>query len=280
MPAPEHSGSQRINLSKSDYKLLSALGARFHVPELAESQEALARWFNTPFGRTLVGFEAEACKQISPRTPGYRAAQLAVSPDCSLMQGFTQQHKFTLTARDQLSGGCVCDFKRLPLPSDSIDAFLLHHVLDFTPEPHEVLGEVARTVAPGGHIVVIGFNPYSFFGMSKWVAGLFSSQQVWRHNSLRKSRVVDWLRLLGFKMLTVQVGGTPTPVTNLSDRDSSRIVKRATADAFYVLFARKQATPLTPVRHPRWASAKVHPVPGLRAVGDNCRRTKRGSNQN
>ena len=50
---------------------------------------------------------------------------------------------------------------RLPVDSDSIDAVLLPHTLDFSDRPHEILREVDRVLRANGHVVhLAGYEPH------------------------------------------------------------------------------------------------------------------------
>ena len=40
----------------------------------------------------------------------------------------------------------------------------VHHLLDFAESPQDILREIARVTLPMGHIVLVGFNPLSFWG--------------------------------------------------------------------------------------------------------------------
>ena len=53
----------------------------------------------------------------------------------------------------------------LPIATQSIDLVLLPHVLEFAEEPHAVLREVDRVMMPEGRLVIVGFNPWSLWGM-------------------------------------------------------------------------------------------------------------------
>lgn len=47
----------------------------------------------------------------------------------------------------------------LPLASDSVDVLVLHHTLDVTRHPQQVLRESVRVLRPGGTLLLVGFDP-------------------------------------------------------------------------------------------------------------------------
>jgi ubiquinone/menaquinone biosynthesis C-methylase UbiE len=55
---------------------------------------------------------------------------------------------------------------KLPLPDASVDVVTLFQVLEHTPEPEQLLDEVARVLKPGGTAVITVRNKYSLFGWS------------------------------------------------------------------------------------------------------------------
>ncbi|HCV78686.1 MAG TPA: SAM-dependent methyltransferase, partial [Pseudomonas sp.] len=90
----------------------------------------------------------------------------------------------------------VCEEGAWPLGEHAADVVLLQHGLDFSLAPHRLLREAALSVRPGGHLVVVGINPWSLWGMRHYLA----------RDALRKarcfgpSRVGDWLSVLGFAL--------------------------------------------------------------------------------
>jgi SAM-dependent methyltransferase len=86
----------------------------------------------------------------------------------------------------------------LAVASDSVDAVFLPHTLETTADPHGLLREVDRVLRPDGHIVVVGFNPWGWWGARHVVAreGFPPGAQ----RMISEGRLHDWLRLLDFKV--------------------------------------------------------------------------------
>ena len=59
----------------------------------------------------------------------------------------------------------------LPFDAQSIDLILLPHALEFIDNPHEVLREVDRVLRPEGRVLILGFNPWSLFGLRRVWSG-------------------------------------------------------------------------------------------------------------
>ena len=87
-------------------------------------------------------------------------------------------------------------FHELPFEAQSIDLCVVPHILEFTPQPHEILREIDRVMRPEGRILIIGFNPWSLFGVKKLWA---SKGYPWQGQFVSLVRMKDWLQLLGFE---------------------------------------------------------------------------------
>lgn len=252
------------------------------MPNLALAQHDLVAWLSGPVGEAVFRHEALVCAEEAFKVLGYRAVQLGISPGHSLLVNLSQQHKFVLAPLQDRSASCVCDYAAMPLPSNTIDVVLLHHALEFSPNPHQLLNEVARVVTAGGHLIIVVFNPFSLFGLFKWGAAL-TKRTVWRHHSLRMARLTDWLQLLGFQITATRRGWRGRRVCA---KGSSGVTRRARlyarlgswigADAFYVIIARKQVAPLSLLRPAHWPSVKVPAFGGLKSVGTSDRQQTNG----
>ena len=243
------------------------------MPGLDVSQHELIEWLDSPTGQSLYQQERLFCFDKIFKLPGYRAAQLGVSPGHSLLDGLGQSHKCILSPMVSEQASCVCDYESLPLPSNTLDVIVLHHALEFSPRPHNLLNEAARVVVAGGHIIIVSFNPYSFFGLTKWAAGMFSKRQLWRHHSLRTARLIDWLQLIGFQVVTTRPRGKPATTDTEQNINGAQLpgwIRRQIAvRAFSVIVARKQVAPLSPVRQLHWSGVNVPVFGGLKSVGND-----------
>ena len=142
----------------------------------------------------------------------------------------------------------------LPLRDDSMDVVLLHHALEFSPDPHCLLREAHRVLAPRGHLLVLGFNPWSALGIAVALRGLWRGN-CWHHaRTLGAWRLRDWLRLLGSEVQQVRhCSGVPSVGGERVFRWASAWAGFATRrnwplGGVYVVHARKQVAPLTPQR--------------------------------
>ncbi|MGS2722280.1 class I SAM-dependent methyltransferase [Porticoccus sp. GXU_MW_L64] len=234
------------------------LAKYFRPYPLAESQHVLQQWLTTPAGEYLLGKERELLARL-PHLHGYHMMELGLSPQGSLLEQFDNLHRFTLSPTTSRAAGAVAELTALPLPSDTIETVIAHHILEFSPKPHMVLNEMARVVAPGGHIVLFVLNPFSVRGLLKWPMALFSKFPLYRHHSLRLGRTIDWLRLLSFKPVAVKRGG----FGSLQEHSDSTWLRRwgyglgLPGGAFYTIVARKQVAKVIPPKADLLKNLKV-----------------------
>ena len=167
----------------------------------------LERWFNEPLGATLLREEQDALSDALGGLFGYYLAQLCAPGLPTLPLPDRRIKSRVLVARDKPGGSdgdWLCgDPLQLPIASDSVDAVLLQHTLDFSPDPHQVLREADRILIPEGRLLVIGFNPWGLWGI--WHLLARRRRRVpWCGRFLSQHRVQDWLSLLGFELELVR----------------------------------------------------------------------------
>lgn len=235
--------------------------------------ESLESWYQSPAGEQLLAMEREQLRDSLRLHPGFRAMSLQVCGAMDLLEDAPQLHRFALSNLASAPCAALTDFDALPLPSNTIDVVLMHHVLDYCELPHEALNEAARVVTPSGHLVVFGFNPYSWMGLFKWPMRVASGNQLWRFRLLSLWRVKDWLRLLGFVTEEVHYGcfAAPLPsrpVLQFLQR-GERLLRKSGLPfgSYYMIVARKQVARPVSSGKPAWLPRGIAPV----KLGDSSR---------
>lgn len=258
-------------LFKAPHKLVETLGNFFQrhwgVPAFEQVSLDMQDWFNSPLGQALLAEEKEAITDAVQNQFGYFLLHLGLK-DCSqLIEASRISHRFCLHphTRQDNPPGALADFHQLPLPDDSMDLVLLHHSLEFSQYPHQVLREASRVLMPRGLLVIVVFNPWSFWGLWGRVARMFSRNTQWRHQYLSQSRLVDWLHLLEMQPVSVYRGYFRPPFSRPSfiqhlqwlEPWGRKWGKRLgfPRGGFYMLVASKERIPLTLIK-PRWQKEK------------------------
>ncbi len=233
--------------------------------------EALNRWFETDMGKMVLEHEREVLQQVVEGLFGYYLLELGWLCD---MPSYTQASPirgfYRINPCHDAESQLVAMPEAVPIATDSVDAVVLPHTLDFADDPRQVLREVERILIPEGLVVIVGFNPYSLWGLRRRLPGA-SQRLPWRGHFISWGRVQDWLSLLGFDIEQTRnlLFRPPWKKAFLHRRFHrlDRIAQRYLAGfaGVYVLVAVKRVSTLTPVGL-RWklrrrpARAPVQPV--------------------
>jgi len=215
---------------------------------------AIDDWPRTELGRHIVGLEQQMVDQLLPDLFGFHLMQMGFSTDTPLYANSMIRHRFTMApapGRGQVSA--LSDAEALPIDSDSIDVLILHHALEFSANPHQLLREAARVVVPHGHVLILGFNPWSLLSARALLSRRFG-HPVWRFDHLSARRVSDWLRLLDFNIDSVHYSGHALPVNHQTVLAHQSGIERLGSrwslpwGARWMIHACKQVNTMTPVR--------------------------------
>jgi SAM-dependent methyltransferase len=172
----------------------------------ADPLTALDAWYRSPLGRGVAEAEADCLESLLEDAFGYFLLQVgAAEPFVSALDACRIRHRLWLqTEAGALTGatpGRVLPLKgelaRLPFAADSVDAVVLPHSLDFSPDPHRVLREVDRVLVAEGRVFLFGFNSLSTWGVRR-VWPRRRGVVPWCGSRLTLFRVCDWLKLIGF----------------------------------------------------------------------------------
>ena len=123
-------------------------------------------WCRSALGRKVFEAEKMSVEGIISRMFGYHILQIGLEEHQDLISDSPAGHKIMFSSK--WSPGLakpVANCEKLPIASDSIDSIVLYHALDFTNDCHELLREATRILRPGGNMLVIGFNPFSVWGL-------------------------------------------------------------------------------------------------------------------
>lgn len=177
-------------------------------------------WSQTPLGGKLLREEQAWLDETLQDVFGYHAVQMGPmpldalrsnrmssrvrmlwgeSPDTAPGEGprvLPMEHDNTSLAQQSAIVGSTRD---LPFLAESVDLLVLPHTLEVSEDPHHLLREAQRVLIPEGKIVIVGFNPLSFWGLRR------SCRSVARfppagHAWMSLGRVKDWLKLLNFDL--------------------------------------------------------------------------------
>jgi SAM-dependent methyltransferase len=228
-----------------------------HGPQpLGQSMEAMKGWETSPLGKAIFKQQQEQLDDLLAELFGYHLLEMSSFDRPHISAASRINHRFKLAP--------VADFGGRAL--SELDVVLLHHVLEYATNPHQILREANRVLISRGHLIIVGFQPWSLQGGYKLLAQWLSAGSVWRRSSLQASRIKDWLRLLDCEPVALMSGFHRMPVNHagLLEKFSfwERLCQKIKSPfgGYYILLARKDVIAMTPIK-PAWS--KFNPVAGL-----------------
>src|SRR5687767_13336398 len=149
----------------------------------------LQDWFATPLGEYLLERERAYLDEVTPDIFGFHAVQLGL-PGVDLLRENRITHRVRVARVGEPDVFAACH--ELPFATQSVDLVLLPHVLEFAAEPHAILREVDRIMMPEGRIIIVGFNPWSLWGLRSTL-GLSRGELPWNGRFVLLTRSSVWL---------------------------------------------------------------------------------------
>src|SRR5258706_1723102 len=167
----------------------------------------LQGWFETPLGRYLLDQGREYLDAVTPDFFGFQALEGGMRK-CGLLRASRIAHRMRVAHVD--NPDVYARGHELPFATQSIDLVVLPHVLEFATEAHAILREVDRVMMPEGRIIIVGFNPWSLWGLRSAI-GPARGAFPWSGRFVSLPRVKDWLGLLGFDVSAGRLIGYAPP---------------------------------------------------------------------
>jgi SAM-dependent methyltransferase len=224
------------------------------VNNFNERSVALESWYSRGNGRYILDQTRAALQEMLTTSFGYHILQMGITRQHRLFDDSLINHKIYLSGRIGGDVGLVARGDALPLEGDSIDTLVAHHCLDFASDPHQVLREMQRVLAPQGQLMIIGFNPYSLLRCSTLLRGL-SRESLWHHHHpISNNRLTDWLRLLGCEvqsthhLYAVPPAGAGKLQQRVAQCDLWSRERNLPVGGLYIVHAIKQVSALHPPR--------------------------------
>ncbi len=220
----------------------------------------LRQWYDQGLGQWLLEAERRELDGILPNLFGYHLVQVGHMVAQDLLHSSRISHRVVLdsSAAEEAAGGpdLLARPDALPLQRDSVDVVVLPHILEFEAHPHELLREVERVLVAEGHVVILGFNPWSLWGVWRLLRRR-RGHPPWYGVFRGVLRLKDWLALLGFDVVMVRNYFYRPPLRHAGLMRRLGFLERLGRrwwpylGGAYVLVARKRVVTLTPIK-PRW----------------------------
>lgn len=212
----------------------------------------LDAWFGSSLGRVLLAAERAVVGAALEDVFGRQFLQLGHWGAAETFLPLARTPRQALVAEPGERGACVSHAAQLAIQTQSVDAVLLPHTLEFEPEPQAVIREVDRVLVGEGHVLVLGFEPVGPWALRHLLArGSFPPGLV---GTLSRRRLRDWLALLGFDIVETRRFLHALPLAGIEQGAMTRGLERlgrrldGRLGSAYLVKAKKRVYTLTPIR--------------------------------
>jgi SAM-dependent methyltransferase len=220
-----------------------------------ERSQMKQEWLQTRLGEALLQQEIRVVEEALDGVFGEQCLQLGLWGENRTFMRFTRTQRCSLI--DDSAAGKPCavgNMHQLPVETDSIDAVLLPHTLDYSDRPHAVLREVDRVLRSDGRVIILGFKPFGLWGLRRMIPG--AGIPPGADHLISERRMKDWLQLLDMRIERSSRYFFRWPLPGNKARAANKWEARGQAwwpelSACYMLSAQKRVSTLTPVR-PLW----------------------------
>ncbi len=218
---------------------------------MLDRYSALRSFWQLPLGQALLNAEAELLGEALEDVFGWEFLQVgAWGEGRELLAGCRTRRKILVAPSG--SADIIARPSALPVSRDSVDAVLLPHTLEFAADPYAIVREVDRVLSGEGQLVVLGFQPFSLWGLRAQTSSAGFPPGMRR--ILTAGRVREWLVLLGYEVVATRayLHCNPWGSGAAATTDNSPLLRRTWFNPLpaggWLMKARKRIRTLTPIR--------------------------------
>lgn len=176
-----------------------------HFNDFVNTRAAFCKWYATTMGQMLLDLESKFLARYI--RVSYKQLILQVGSlgwedrflDADLFRNIIVIDSMVCCHENTQK---VCgEIQQIPIAAESIDFVIMPHSLEFESDQHQVLREVERVLKPEGQLLLLGFNPWSVYGLLRYLP-LKRRNAPWCGKFIGRRTIIDWLRLLNFETET------------------------------------------------------------------------------
>lgn len=246
-----------LAMSQFNAFLETDLGAAF----IAEEQALINHYLHHFIGYNLLQLSVQKDVQMALNASIGQYVQLGYTPD--LRPEAIDLNPEAIDLNPETTDALRADYQHLPLANNCIDNVILHHVCEFSSDPHQLLREADRTLREGGYLAIIGLNPLSSWSLyRRW-----ATPALPEHHPIRPARLADWLSVLNYDVLHQSCFFHRPAINHFDTLEQLQFFEpmgrfcRSPFGQLHFFLAKKRATPVSPLR-----SSWVHRVSSVRGA--------------
>ena len=210
-------------------------------------------WFKSKTAKKLIKQEKIIVNKFIEDKFGYFAIQIGGAFADFLDHSRIIKHLFNEGALKNIS----FDVSSIPLSEESIDLIICPHFIE-QGYNKVIFDEFFRIIIPGGHLIIISFNPYSFAGIKNFFS--FSMQFPWNSKFISMSVIQKQLKESGFSISEAKITNYQPILSDdnyFYNNNLESIGNRwlpLFGNVFFIV-AQKKVVSLTPIK-PKWKNTK------------------------
>lgn len=214
-------------------------------------RDFLFAWYQTPRGKLLKQLEADyiqraitvSCQQTILQVGGLNWENEFI--DCSLYKKFMILDAKNLGCPEALK--IQAKAYHLPLQTGSVDMIIVPHLLEFDAYRFQTIREVERVLKPEGLVLILNFNPWSFWVRYQYLWDKKKADS-WSGHFISRYRLEDWLKLLNFEVTMSSQFHLNSVVSSYGNKNLRKHLFSGTAYAIKAIKRRYNIIPLTPLK--------------------------------
>lgn len=236
------------------------------MPNLNLLSTSLIDWYQQTPGSILIQLEQKYIQEIVEKFYGRYLLQLG-NPQLfsGLKYNPVTQHLLVDKELDtalQIPYANV-SYHALPFAEQQFNLVLLPHIFEFESNPQAIMKECWRILAPQGQLLLLGFNPWSLWGVKHFLSPT-QSPAPWHGHFHSAGKLCRWINQLGGEIIQAKSFFYRPPLTSLQKLKKLALIEEIApwllpqVGGVYLLLAQKHVPPLTLIK-PKWRWQTVMP---------------------
>jgi len=233
-----------------------------HAPSILS---VIGTWYNSPLGQQVLQAEQGVISEPLSHLFGHHLVQIGGPRNFNLVTAspITHQVHLSLAVDSTFPDTHIWAAPHmLPLTPESIDVFVLPHLFEFIDDSNALLKTIYQALAPNGHLIILGFNPYSLWGATRYITQMTPLRKQctspWSGQCLSMYKVRRKLWALNMYTAPPKTCFFRPPIKNIQALNRLLFTEGLgqlcwpLCGSVYLLMAQKLIQPLTPKRNFFW----------------------------